>query len=255
MSLEMNNIKPCFWGKKYWGTIFSMCAVYPNNPTKEYIVSARTFLLSLKNTLPCSGCRESYSIFIQQPDTNVMGEKIYSSRDNFISFVHKLRNKVNHKVGLEYHITKDYFKLKLDKMCCTEGNEVDGYINELSEAPFVQESVKNLILNYVNKNKSYINDYNSKYTHVLIEKNLKFIKNPVFNPNNKNFKLWFKRNAKCREIINKIYNNMSCGDYGMLESFYKDKSLHLQLFYMGCSIIPLQDLQYIFKLKKDVSSK
>ena len=42
---------------------------------------------------------------------------------------------------------------------------------------------------------------------------------------------------------------MSCGDYGMLESFFKDKNLHLQLFYLGCSIIPLDDLYNIFKIK------
>jgi hypothetical protein len=83
-----------------------------------------------------------------------------------------------------------------------------------------------------------------------MEKNLNFIKKPNFNDNDKNFKLWFKRNVKCREIINKIYNNMSCGDYGMLESFFKDKNLHLKLFYLGCSIIPLDDLYHIFKVKK-----
>lgn len=255
MSSDMNNIKPCFWGKKYWGSLFSMTAVYPNNPSQEYIKSVRAFLLSWKETLPCSGCRESYTIFISQPDTNLMNNDYFKSRNNFIGFVYRLRNKVNNKIGLEYNISKEYFKMKLDKMCCTDGNEVDGYINELSEAPFVQQSMRELISKYVLKNKSYVNDYNQKYTPVLIEKNLNFIKKPIFNSNNKNFRLWVKRNIKCREIINKIYNNMSCGDYGMLESFFKDKMLHLQLFYMGCSIIPLEDLNNIFKLKKDNSSK
>ena len=50
--------------------------------------------------------------------------------------------------------------------------------------------------------------------------------------------------------INKVYNNMACGDYGMLESFFKDKNLHVKLFYLGCSIIPLEDLHFIFKVKK-----
>lgn len=250
MVLEMNNIKPCFWGKKYWGGLYSMAAVYPKNSDIEYIKSVRALLLSWRKTLPCSGCRESYTIFTSQTDTNIMNNEFFSSRDKFISFVHKLRNKVNKKIGLEYNITKEYFKMKLDKMCCTEGNDVDGYVNELSEAPFIQEEIKNLILNYVHKNKSHIDGYNSKYTIALMEKNLNFIKKPNFNYNDKNFKLWFKRNIKCRELINRIYNNMSCGDYGMLESFFKDKSLHLQLFYLGCSIIPMEDLQHIFKVKK-----
>jgi len=249
MVIEINNIKPCFWGKKYWGTIFSMVAVYPEIADKDYIKNTQMFFISLKKTLPCASCRESYSQFITEPDTNIMNNNLFSSKNNFITFVHKLRNKVNKKIGLEYNITREYFKLKLDKMCCIEGNEVDGYINELSEAPFIQKSISELIFNYVNKNKNFINDYNPKYTAILIEKNLNFIKKPNFNSNNKNFKLWLKRNIKCRELINKIYNNMSCGDYGMMESFFKDKSLHLQLFYMGCSIIPLDELNYIFKLK------
>lgn len=250
MSLEMNNIKPCFWGKKYWGALFSMTAVYPNNPDVEYIKSVRSFLLSWRQTLPCMGCRESYTNFSSQPDTDVMNDDNFKSREKFITFVHRLRNKVNNKVGLEYNITTEYFKIKLDKMCCINGNEVDGYVNEMSEAPFIQKEIKNTILNYINKNKSNIPDYNPKYTQMLIDKNLNFIKNPNFNSNNKKFKLWYKRNIKCRDIINKIYNNMSCGDYGVLESFFKDKLLHLQLFYLGCSIIPLNDLFHIFKIKK-----
>lgn len=249
MVLEMNNIKPCFWGKKYWGTLFSMAAVYPKNPDPEYIKSVRAFLLSWKKMLPCAGCRESYAKFTTQPDTDVLNDDFFSSRDKFIAFVYKLRNKVNNKVGLEYNITKEYFKVKLDKMCCTDGNEVDGYVNELSEAPFIQKDFVDLIQNYVYKNKSYVDDYNPKYTKVLMEKNIAFIKKANFNYSDKNFKLWFKRNIKCRDLINKIYNNMSCGDYGMLESFFKDKSLHIKLFYLGCSIIPLEDLHHIFKKK------
>lgn len=247
---EMNNIKPCFWGKKYWGSIYSMAAVYPNNPNKEYIESIRMFFLSLRHTLPCEGCRISYTNFTSQPDTNIMNNKYLNNRDNFIGFIYRLRNKVNKKIGLEYNITKEYFKSKLDKMCCVDGNELDGYLNELSEAPFIPNDFDAIIHDYVYKNKMYINDYNNKYTEILIKKNIEFIKNPLFEINNKNFKLWFKRNSKCREIINKIYNNMSCGDYGMYDSFYRDKLLHLQLFYMGCSIIPYDDLKYIFTTKK-----
>jgi len=246
---NINNIKPCFWGKKYWGTMFSMAAVYPDNPDIEYIKSIRMYFVSLRNTLPCAGCRISYTNFTSQSDTNIMNNEFFMTRDNFIGFLHTLRNKVNKKIGLEYNITKQYFKLKLDKMCCVDGNDVDGYLNEMSEAPFIPQSFREIIHNYVHKNKSHINDYNSKYTSVLIEKNLNFIKKPIFNINNKNFKLWYKRNAKCRELINKIYNNMTCGDYGMMESFFKDKLLHIQLFYMGCSIIPYNDIVQLFQNK------
>ena len=250
MSLEMNNIKPCFWGKKYWGVLFSMAAVYPKNPDAEYIKHIKSFLASWKKTLPCSGCRESYINFSSQIDTDITNDAYFSSRDKFIILIHKLRNKVNNKIGLEYNITKDYFKLKLDKMCCVDGNDIDGYANEIAEAPFIQEEIKEHIFNYLIKNKNSIENFNSKYTKILMEKNINFIQKPNFDINDKNFKLWNKRNKKCRELINKIYNNMSCGDYGMLESFFRDKIYHIKLFYLGCSIIPITDLYLIFKIKK-----
>ncbi|AYV79966.1 MAG: disulfide thiol oxidoreductase, Erv1 / Alr family [Gaeavirus sp.] len=226
-----------------------MAAVYPIHPDAEYIKSARMLLTSYKKMLPCASCRESYITYISQPDTDIQSDEFYKSRDNFITLIYRIRNKVNKKVGLEYNITKNYFTCKLNKMCCIENNDVDSYINNLSEAPFIQESIKNLVLNYVYKNKHIINDYNPKYTKVLTAKLLEFIRNPNFDFNDKNFKLFYKRNQQCRTIINKIYDNMSCGDYGMLESFFKDKSAHVHLFYMGCSIIPLEDLIHVFKIK------
>ena len=74
------------------------------------------------------------------------------------------------------------------------------------------------------------------------------MENPTFNLKDKNFKLLLKRNSQCRYIISKIYNNISCGEYTMVDSFYRDKDLHIKLFYMGCCIIPLYDLKYIFNL-------
>ena len=100
------------------------------------------------------------------------------------------------------------------------------------------------------KNQDYFINFDPNYSKHLTKKLVKFIKNPNFDMNDKNFKLWLKRNEECRNTINKIYTNMSCGEYNMLESFYKDKEHHLKLFYMGCSIIPLRDLEIIFKSNK-----
>ena len=244
------NIKPCYWGKKYWGTIFSILSTYPEKPDHEFVNSIKMYFMSLRQLLCCQSCRESYSIFSSQADTDIRRTENFSTRDNAILFVYKLRNKVNDKIGLDYKITPYYFKQKLNKMVCVENNTIDGYINEMAEAPFVQESIKKHVYNYLDKNRSYFIKFDPNYSKHLTKKLVKFIKNPNFDMNNKNFKLWLKRNEECRLTINKIYTNMSCGEYNMLESFYKDKEQHLKLFYMGCSIIPLRDLEAIFKSDK-----
>jgi len=245
--MSIKNIKPCYWGKKYWGTIYSMLATYPENPDREYINSIKMYFLSLRKLLCCKSCGDSYTIFSSHIDTDINNSIHFATRTNAINFVFRLRDKVNKKVGLEYNLTPEYFKYKLDKMLCVDNNPTDGHANDMSEAPFLQESMKQYILNYVHKNRSHINNYDSNYTKKLIHKLNKFIKKPNFSLEDKNFKLWLKRNNQCRSIITQIYNNMSCGDYNMLDSFYRDKELHLRLFYMGCSIMPIPELEYIFK--------
>ena len=240
------NIKPNFWGPKLWGAIFSIVAVYPEIPNVEYINSTKGFFTSLTNLLPCNKCKLSYNEYIKESDTNLNDNTNFSSRKNLIKFVYLLREKVNTKLGLEYCLTVEYFEYKLNKMICVSENKVDSYVNYLNEAPFIPKIFENTICNFVYINKQHIQNYNLKYTKLIIMKLKDFIKKPDFNINNPKFKLWLKRNNSCRLVINIIYSNMSCGDYNMLESFRKDLLLHLKLFYMGCSIIPINDLKILF---------
>ena len=61
MTTPSNNIKPWFWGKNFWAAIFSIASVYPDDPDKEQIKYTKLYLLSLRKTLPCGSCRESYT--------------------------------------------------------------------------------------------------------------------------------------------------------------------------------------------------
>lgn len=243
-----HNIKPCFWGSKFWGTIFSMCATYPDEPSQSFIKSIKMYLISLRDLLPCGSCRVSYRIFSSEEDTNVNNDYWFTDRNKFITMIHCLREKVNNKIGLEYKINLKYFTRKLDKMCCSDYNSLDSTMNTLVEAPFIQDELIEHVLKYVQKNSHLIINYNQMYTKILMKRLLTFVKDPKFITKNKDFKLWIKRNNQCRIIINKIYNNMACKDYPMYESFFKDKIAHLHLFYMGCSIIPVNDLKHCFNI-------
>jgi len=226
-----NNIKPCFWGPHFWKSLYSLVAVYPENPDHNTINSTKNLLISWRFILPCEGCRLHFTKFSNEPDTNINDPSNYSSRNKLISLVFKIRNKVNDRLGLDYGITENYFKFKLNKMICN-GSNIDSYANSISEAPIIHDKAKDKIFAFLKKN-----GYDTDITKEFITKFKSFIISPVFNPNNKEFKLFFKRNNKCRSIINEIYNNMACGDYDLDLSLSKDKKLHLELFHLGCSII------------------
>jgi len=240
----MNNIKPYFWGPHFWETLFSICALYPDNPNKNFINSTKMYMISLKELLPCMSCRKSYEKFSSEIDTNIYNDLNFSSKENFCKLIYLLRNKVNDKLGLEYNITLDYFMKKLEQRVCSSKHDMDSYANNVSDAPFIQEELKNLVYDYLKKN-NINKEFKIEHTKNIIKKILEFIKKPVFEENNKLFKFWIKRNTQCYNIIKKIYNNMAIGNYDIIKSFYKDNGLHIKLFLMGCTIIPSYDLKKI----------
>jgi hypothetical protein len=242
------NIKPIFWGSDKWRTLFAIIAVYPDNPTKDLMCNVQDEFKLMECNLPCEGCRESYKIFDKENDTNIYDIQHFKSQKDLIQLVWNLRNKVNNKLGLEYNISLPYFRLKIKLMTCDDHHK-DGIIWSLTEAPFIQKSMENKILKYLDDNKQYIPNYKKNYTRELLSIMKSFIediKETDFDFKNHKFKLWFKRNKKCMYIKNEIYTNMSCGNYDFVKAFKVDKSLFLRLFYLGCSIIPLEELQQIF---------
>ena len=247
MSIK-ENIKPIFWGHIRWLDIFSTLSVYPSNPSKEIISAIQNKFKIMEYDLPCDACRHSYSKFNKEKDTNIYDDDNFKSPDKLIKLVWNLRNKVNNKLGLEYNITLDYFKIKLNLMSCNNFKK-DGIVWTMSEAPFIQKDYIDKVLLYLNDKQEYIVDYNKNYTKDLLKIMNTFIinvKENDFDLDNKYFKIWYKRNKKCLSLKTKIFRNMSCGNYEFIESFKLDKILFIKLFYLGCSIIPLEDMKHLF---------
>lgn len=235
--MSVINIKPFLWGPKYWSTVFSIVTIYPDIPTDEYINATINLFNSLEYLIPCNKCRLSYIEFLKENNTNISNRDNFKTRTKFIEFVYNLREKVNIKLGLTYYIDINYFTLKINYMKCNGvTNEIDYLVNTISEAPFIPIELENKIYQFIKKN------YDCKFTIKLLKKLKKFIKNPIFDINNKTFKLWVERNRICRIIIDNIYLNISAGDYTKLDSFIRDRDLHMKLFYFGCSIISKMDL-------------
>ena len=234
-----NNIKPYFWGPKLWYSIYSFVSVYPDNPTSEIINSAKQFFISIKQLLPCKSCRNHYNQHTQEGNTNINNNINFMSRNNLIEFVFNLRNKVNNNKEIEYYITLNYIKKKLNLMICTDNNKLDATINNLTEAPIIPASIEDKVYSYLKKK----NHFNVKHTQSIIKSIKDFMISPNFSLNDSNFKLFCKRNNECRSIIKKIYNNMSLYNYDTnKESFKKDNDLHISLLYLGCSILSKSEL-------------
>jgi hypothetical protein len=244
------NIKPCWWGAHVWQTVYFMVATYPNNPTQLQIESMCNFFKALRHLLPCQTCQESYKKFSCESTTNAEYMDNFKSRDKLIVFVYNLRNKVNSKLTNEYYIDLNYFKKKLEHMVMSDNNIYDGKVCEMAEAPFVHKELEKKIFNYLKTNTNYDPIQASKILDFLKQ----FMKNPVFDYNDRGFKFTYKRNRKCRKLINKIYHKMSEGDYDLVQSFLvHDRKLHESLLFLGCSILHKENLEHVLDSK--VSSK
>lgn len=236
MSL-IGNIKPYWWGPNFWSSMYSFAAVYPERPEPKVMESAKLFFLGLKNLIPCETCRISYNNFISEHDTNINDARFFSSRNGLIEFIYNLRNKVNHKLELDYDISLFYFKKKLHYLVCENSNN-DGIINDLKEVPFIPRNLESKAINFLKKK----SQYNTNETKQILTTCRIFMNEPNFDPDDRYFKLFYKRTNSCREIIKKIYINMCNGDYCLIDSFNRDFELHLKLMYLGCTIIPESEL-------------
>ena len=229
----MSYIKPIYWGPSFWKTMFSFSATYPENPTKEQIISSNTFFNSLSELIPCSKCSISYKVFLTEDDTYIKDINNFSSKKNLIKFVFNLRNKVNQKINIDYGITLDYFTKKLYYMTCFLEESNDQFINNLQEAPIIINEIKNIVYDYL-----ILNGFSLETTILLDKIYNKFLINPIFNYKNNYFKIFYKRNEICRKIINQIYCNMYTNNYDFKLSFEKDNYLHNKLFCLNCTVIP-----------------
>lgn len=55
---------PTTWGRATWTLLNCVAMTYPDAPTAQQQKSYRRFLLSLKDVLPCSICRQSYKAWL-----------------------------------------------------------------------------------------------------------------------------------------------------------------------------------------------
>ena len=91
MNYSLNNIEnitsidPMIWGKSAWIFLFSIALTYDINKREIY----ENFFISLKDVLPCYGCRINYNKKIMN-----MNKTIFDSKENLLNWLLNVRNSI-----------------------------------------------------------------------------------------------------------------------------------------------------------------
>ena len=109
---ERINLTPAVWGPKTWFFLESMAMAYPDNPNDNEKLAAKNLILSLKELLPCWGCRVNYTNYIEnyiKTDQNLL-DSIVEKRGSLIEFIIALHNDVRIKSKTDPKTIEETFK-------------------------------------------------------------------------------------------------------------------------------------------------
>jgi ribosomal protein S17 len=107
---ERINLTPGVWGPKTWFFLDSMAMGYPENPTDDEKLSAKNLILSLKDLLPCWGCRVNYAKYLEDYIKTKPLDKIVENRGSLIEFIIAVHNDVRERNGDKVVSVEDTFK-------------------------------------------------------------------------------------------------------------------------------------------------
>lgn len=89
---ETKFVGPEVWGPKIWEALHYISMGYPDNPTEEQKTSYRTFIVLLKEVLPCQICANH---FAENLKTNPLTDNDLRNRESFMKWMVDFHNTVN----------------------------------------------------------------------------------------------------------------------------------------------------------------
>ena len=93
-----NGFSPETWGPSMWFMMHLTAATYPTRPTPADAASYAAFFNSLRNVLPCEGCRRGYDTILATEPTR-MTPRTFGSREALFKWTVDVHNRVNAKLG------------------------------------------------------------------------------------------------------------------------------------------------------------
>ncbi len=106
---------PKAWGPPLWRKLHTITFRYPVhiNPSnidhQQIKIKTKALFTSLKNTIPCKMCRDSYRIFIKQMPI----DGYLDSRERLAFWLYKIHNRVNAKLR---KLESEQYKIALQKV-------------------------------------------------------------------------------------------------------------------------------------------
>lgn len=104
MNNSLNNIEnitslnPLYWGKSGWIFLFSIALTYDINKREIY----EKFFVSLKDVLPCYGCRVNYNKKLID-----MNKNVFNSKENLLNWLLNIRNSIAKDNGVRLMTLED----------------------------------------------------------------------------------------------------------------------------------------------------
>ena len=211
MSNNNSGITPKIWGPHAWVFLHSMTFNYPeipNDKEKEYY---KTYFETLALTLPCEECRQSYSKFIKEGETQLTDD-VLKNRSSLTKWLYCIHEAVNEKLGVDYgvsydDIVKKYESFRADcstpeknkeqtesKCIAPESKRAESYkIDNVKDCPIIPIKLSRHFIKYAKMRE-------------LDPKEFIFI-NKIQNDCKEDHELWKERNKQCTEIIKDMRMN------------------------------------------------
>ena len=107
---ERINLTPAVWGPKTWFFLESMAMAYADTPTEDEKMSAKNLIMSLKDLLPCWGCRYNYTNYITDYFKIAPIDDVVSTRSKLVTFINDVHNDVRTKSKSKTRTIEEVFK-------------------------------------------------------------------------------------------------------------------------------------------------
>jgi hypothetical protein len=218
------------WGPPMWESLHCIAFGYPLKPTSEQKKNYKDFFTNLMNVLPCKFCRDSYKDFVTKDDEpeTLLRDCDMENRYTLTKWLYRLHNRVNKKLGMDYHISYNDIVQKYESYrakCIPNENGCNMPLDVKAQS-FLKSTIKHAPVIHQDQYLK-IKEYARLRGIIFDDRILK-----IMEIKDRNDDTWLMRDKKCVQIIKKMRLNgihpvETEGEYKNLPTLYELKLISL----------------------------